>query len=171
METKDQVQLVCTYFAPPVIEEQPEYGKQAVPFIILHDWKGDRRQTYRFAAFLQRSGHAAIIPDLRGHGNSTQVIGQDKPISHERFNRNQMALIIKDIETCKRFLVQKNNSGEVNIDLLAVVAIGEMCPLATEWTLRDWFQFPAYNASGIKQDRTSRHWFWLAHKAAFRLSI
>ena len=151
LETKDQVELACSYFAPPVIEEQPEAGKSAIPFILLHDWEGSRQQTYRFAEFLQSQGHAAIAPDLRGHGRSTSVVGSDQELEFDRLNRSQMDQVINDIEACKKFLVERNDLGELNIDLLTVVAIGEMVPVAAEWSYRDWFQFPAFNSKGIKQ--------------------
>ena len=149
LDTKDGVRLKCTYFPPP----KSEGGKARVvlPFILLHDWDGDRNQMLGYASFLQNSGHAAIVPDLRGHGDSTEVIGLKKPIDYKKFRKSDVMSAQKDIERCKKFLVQQHNKQEVNVDLLCVVAVGQTSVLAVEWTLNDWFAFPARNVQGIKQ--------------------
>ena len=103
------------------------------------------------ASFLQQAGHAAIVPDLRGHGESIEVTGVKKPIDYEKFRKSDVMSAQKDIERCKKFLVQKHNKGEVNVDLLCVVAIGQTSVLAAQWTLNDWFAYPAKNTRGIKQ--------------------
>ncbi|MDB2686083.1 hypothetical protein N9Y42_02625 [Mariniblastus sp.] len=166
LETKDKVELVCTYF-PPVAPEKPDAskdaaaapetepesksaaGKRTITYIILHDWKSSRKDTKALATFLSARGNAVITPDLRGHGDSTRVIGVEKAINSEDFTGNEIGSTIEDIETCKRFLVKKNNAGELNVDMLAVIAIGETVPLATEWVVKDW-SFAPYS-KGIKQ--------------------
>ncbi len=148
LATSDGVKLAVTYFGPPA----PEGAQaKAVPFILLHDWEGDRKQLLQYAAFLQASGHAAIVPDLRGHGQSTAVEGLNKTIDAKKFRKNEVASVQKDIERCKKYLVQRNNEGEVNIDMLSVVAVGESSVLAVEWVINDWFAYPPVNADGIKQ--------------------
>lgn len=149
LDTKDGVRMTCTYFAPPKVEGQEK--KPVVPFILLHDWDGDRRQLLGYAAYLQSSGHAAIVPDLRGHGESIEVTGVKKPINYQKFRKSDVMSTQKDIERCKKFLVQQHNKEQVNVDLLCVVAVGETCALAVQWTLNDWFAFPAKNPQGIKQ--------------------
>ena len=148
--TMDGVKLKCTYFAAAKSTDG-ESGKSVVPIILLHDWAGDRRQLLEFGAFLQSAGHAALVPDLRGHGESVNVTGLETPIDATKFRKGEVASTQKDIERCKKFLVQRHNAGEVNIDLLCVVAVGQTCVLAVEWTLNDWFAFPPYNTKGIKQ--------------------
>ena len=166
LETKDKVQLVCTYFAPnkpkPAgeTEEDPNAqattaedaidGKRVIPYIILHDWESSRKDTTALATFLSSQGNAVIIPDLRGHGDSTKVAGYDKEIAAADFNAAKIAAVTGDIETCKRFLVKRNNAGELNIDMLAVIAVGKTVPLATAWVVEDWSYVP-YNNKGIKQ--------------------
>ena len=159
LETKDKVQLVCTYFAPnkpagakeeeATTEEDPIDGKRVIPYIILHDWESSRKDTTALATFLSSRGNAVIIPDLRGHGDSTKVAGYDKEIAAADFSTGQISAVMGDIETCKRFLVKKNNAGELNIDMLAVIAIGKTVPLATAWVVQDWSYAPF--SKGIKQ--------------------
>lgn len=150
LDTKDGVKLKCTYFASPKSLEG-EGGHSVVPIILLHDWEGDRRQLLEFGAFLQSVGHAAIIPDLRGHGESTQVAGGGATLDATRFRKGEVTSAQKDIERCKKYLVQRHNEGQVNIDLLCVVAVGKTGVLAVQWTLNDWFAFPPFNPKGIKQ--------------------
>jgi len=165
LETKDKVNLVCTYFPAGVrakpaatkgeaaadTETEPAStdGKRTIPYIILHDWKSSRADTEALAKFLSAQGNAVITPDLRGHGESTQVIGSDKLVDAKDFKSNQIAATLEDIETCKRFLVKKNNAGDLNVDMLSVIAIGKTVPMATEWVVKDW-SFAPYS-KGIKQ--------------------
>ncbi len=149
LDTDDGVRLKCTYFAPPKTEGAEP--KPVLPFILLHDWDGDRRQLLGYASFLQRAGHAAIVPDLRGHGESIEVTGAAKTIDFRKFRKSDVMSAQKDIERCKKFLVQQHNKGDLNVDLLCLVAVGETSVLAVQWTLNDWFAFPAKNPQGIKQ--------------------
>ena len=153
LDTPDGVRLKCTYFAPPKVKDAAEDApkKPAMPFILLHDWEGDRRQLLKYGLFLQKSGHAVIVPDLRGHGQSVSVEGLKKPLDYKKFRKQEVMSAQKDIERCKKFLVQKHNQGDVNIDLLSVVAVGETSVLAVQWILNDWFAFPSHNPQGIKQ--------------------
>lgn len=157
LETKDHVKLVCTYYGAPEPEEadaeNAESGKTVIPFILLHDWEGRRHQMHLFGAFLQSQGHAVIVPDFRGHGMSTAVVGRDKPIKFEKFRKQEIASAVLDIERCKKFLVKQNNEGKLNIDLLCVVAVGEASVLAAQWTLTDWFGYSSVNRDGIKQGK------------------
>lgn len=167
LTTTDNVQLACTYYAPPIDPENRETGKSAVPYLLIHDWEGSRENTYQLALFLQSKGHAAMIFDLRGHGASTRVEGRDSSVDYDKFNRQEMNSVILDIECCKKFLVQKNNAGELNIDLLTVLAIGEMAPVAAQWVVNDWYQFPAFNAEGIKQGQDVKMLILVAPRKKF----
>ena len=175
LETKDKVELVCTYF-PPTAPRAPADGsdtaaadtdsdsgkkseppaveiidgKRTIPYIILHDWESSREDTQALATFLSAQGNAVITPDLRGHGESIRVAGVEESIDAADFNSAQIMSTLEDIETCKRFLVKRNNAGELNIDMLTVIAIGETVPLATQWVVKDWTDFAPYK-DGIKQ--------------------
>lgn len=150
LQTKDGFTIACTYLGAPFSEEIEEGRKSVMPFIVIHDWGQTRRQTFQFARFLQSQGHAVIVPDLRGHGRSTKIEGRDKPMEYDSMNRMQKSSVINDIEACKKYLVQRNNEAALNIDLLTVIAVGEMCPVAAQWTVTDW-SYPKVNSSGIKQ--------------------
>ena len=162
LKTKDKIQLVCTYF-PPVAQPTPDAkkdkeadedegtsGKRVIPYIILHDWESSRADTAALAKFLSDKGNAVITPDLRGHGESIAVAGFDSPLKARNFKTPEIATVLKDIEQCKRFLVKKNNAGELNIDMLAIIAIGKTAPLAAAWTVSDWTAYAPYR-DGIKQ--------------------
>ena len=122
-----------------------------MPFILLHDWDSSRVQMHKFSLFLQSRGHAVIIPDLRGHGQSVEVVGSDKTLDYTKFRKSDVAFAMRDIERCKKYLVKRHNEGKLNIDMLCVGAIGETCVLAVEWAMNDWFAFPSHNAEGFKQ--------------------
>lgn len=175
LETKDKVQLSCTYFPPgkPAEEEASKEGasedkeaaeteakpkpdaesagdgKRTIPYIILHDWESSRADTQALATYLQSQGNAVITPDLRGHGASTRVVGSEQVLDATKFRGNQIGTVVEDIEACKKFLVKKNDAGELNIDMLAVIAIGKTVPIATQWVVNDW-SFAPYR-KGIKQ--------------------
>ena len=181
LTTKDKVELACTYF-PPLAQVKPATkgasdkkakaasgsktaappadGKRVIPYIILHDWDSSRADTKALATFLSAQGNAVITPDLRGHGGSTRVVGVSKAVDAQKFKSAEIAATMQDIETCKKFLVQKNNAGELNVDMLAVIAIGKTVPLATQWVVQDW-SFAPYS-KGIKQGQDVKFLIMLA---------
>lgn len=151
LDTSDGVQLKCTYFKAAALEgADQDAGKVTIPFILLHDWEGTRADMLPFAQYLQSLGCAVIVPDLRGHGESTAVAKSTTPLDYEKFRKSEVLTTLKDIETCKKYLVQRNNDGELNIDMLNLVAVGETAVLAVRWTLADWYAFPPVQG-GIKQ--------------------
>ena len=118
-------------------DDTPE-GHRVSPFILVHDWGRSRQDMSRMATYLQSQGHAVIVPDLRGHGESTVMAGSPDPLDQSNFKKNQVLTAVGDIDQCKRFLLEKNNEGELNIDLLNVVAVGDSCHLAIAWAISDW---------------------------------
>jgi len=72
--TPDGVQLSITYF--PGLK-----GKDSIPVVLLHMYRGSGTEFKTLAPYLQRLGHAVIVPDLRGHGGSTvwQIPGRPEP--------------------------------------------------------------------------------------------
>jgi hypothetical protein len=48
------------------------------------------------------------------------------------------SMVTHDLECVRSFLVKKNNDGKINLNLLCVVALEEMCTVASEWAGRDW---------------------------------
>ena len=117
--TVDGVVLHATYL--PGTHE-----KDSVPIILLHGFKGSRHDFDGLATYLQTKGHAVIVPDLRGHGESTDIRrpGSDRNEKIDAGSLRQddfLAMIAADVETVKTFLKEKNNEGELNIDKLCVV--------------------------------------------------
>jgi hypothetical protein len=149
LKTSDGFDIRCTYFKPVYNPETEEPGKTTLPFILLHDWERDRRDFYTFALQLQKAGCAVIVPDLRGHGESAQQ--GDAVLDLKKFRKLELANMVNDIEACKKFLVQRNNDAELNVDLLNVVAIGQTNVLAMNWIIyQDWYGYPPYRGN-IKQ--------------------
>jgi hypothetical protein len=165
LETKDKVQLKCTYFSAQLPESEAAAktkGKTVVPILILHDWGESRKGLAPVATFLQSQGNAVMTVDLRGHGESVTVTGNPKKIDHKKIRGPQIETAMLDIERCKKYLVQRHNEGKLNIDLLTVVAVGKTCSLAAKWTIADWFQFPAINSEGIKQGQDVKSLVFIA---------
>ena len=137
LETKDRVLLKCTYYAAPS-NEQTGSGKSVMPFMLVHDWEGSRQDMLPFAEFLQSSGYAVIVPDLRGHGESTGRVGMTGSLNYKKFRKSDLNSVVMDLERCKKYLVKRNNDGELNVDLLNVVAVGKSAVFAMDWTIADW---------------------------------
>lgn len=141
LETSDGVALSALYY--PGTNE-----KETIPVILLHAWDEDHKSMVGIASTLQsKFGFAAILPDLRGHGLSQRTTKGDE-LDRDRWRTNELSSVIEDIEACKKFLIKENNQGELNIDLLCVVADSESTIFATLWTLRDWSYGPL---GGMKQ--------------------
>ena len=95
LTTKDNVLLRGTYY--PGIK-----SKTTVALIMLHDWGGNRKDLKAMADYLhQNNKYSIIVPDLRGHGESVNVSGSDKPLDYKRFNKDDVELMQLDIEECK----------------------------------------------------------------------
>lgn len=130
--TKDGVQLKATFFPGPK-------GKESVPVILLHGHKGDRKEFVALAPSLQKQGHAVLTPDLRGHGESTMTVGGRK-LDAARFSADQFEqMVYEDMEALRRFLLRKNNDGELNISKLCVVGSEMGALVALSWARYDWF--------------------------------
>ena len=142
LETKDGVLLSAKYFAGTK-------GKDAVPIIMLHsmiDTASTGAAYYKLAGDIQKyMGHAVIVPDLRGHGESTKRRNprdpnSNIPIDAAKFNKDQFAMVGADIEACKKFLLAKNNKGELNIEKLCVIGSDVSAIVALNWAVYDWSQ-------------------------------
>ena len=134
-ETDDGVTVQATYYGS--LE-----GKNAVPVILLHGYKGDRRDFDELALFLQQLGHAVIAPDLRGHGDSkrqTRGAGTVNLDATRLRKEDFLAMAGRDgeVERVKRFLMTKNNNGELNIDKLCLIGADMGATVVLYWTVRD----------------------------------
>ncbi len=178
VNASDGVPIRCSYYAggfvetagdkkdKPKVEKNP--GKEVVPVILLHGWDGRRREFDDLATTLQKRGHAIIVPDLRGHGDSTTVTlpnGDVKNIERDRMRSSDIAGMVLDVEACKKFLLDKNNEGELNIEMLCVVGAEVGATVAVNWAAYDWNrrQLPAF-----KQGRDVKALVLVSPKASFK---
>ena len=144
LETKDGVELQADWFGGVG-------GKETLPVILIHDWDSDRTALRPLAEYLQtKHGHAVICPDLRGHGESLYAKGYDKELDRSRFKKTEFASMFEDIDQCRRFLQEKNDEEELNLDMLVVLACGKMNMHAASWCISDW-QWG--RVGGIKQGK------------------
>jgi len=128
-DTKDRVTIVAQWY-------EGAGTKKTVPVIILHGFGEKRTQYDALAKSLQKQGHAVLVPDLRGHGESTDMAGTT--LDPDRFRARELATMIYDIEAAKRFLWEKHNEGLLNIELLTVVGSEFGATLAMNWVAWDW---------------------------------
>ena len=132
VETTDGVVLKCEWYPGT-------NAKLTLPVILVHDWGEDRSGMLPLAERLQAEhGYAVLVPDLRGHGQSTKHINLEDPLDHTEFKKSQIASAVNDIEACRKFLMQKNNDAELNIEMLSVVASHQTCVHALNWAVQDW---------------------------------
>ncbi|HEX5103500.1 MAG TPA: alpha/beta fold hydrolase [Pirellulaceae bacterium] len=142
LETKDGVALRCTYY--------PGAAKKAsVPVIMVHGWGGTRSEYDSLALGLQGLGHTVIVPDLRGHGQSTVVKlpnGDNETIDPSKLRAKDLEAMVLDLDACKKFLLDKNNAGECNIEMLCVVGAEFGSIVAMQYAVYDWAKprLPAY---------------------------
>ncbi len=155
--TPDGVALRATFFPSAK-------GKNAVPVILLHSWKGSRKEFATLASTLWQAGHAVLVPDLRGHGQSTSQGGRE--LSASRIGAADIALMVQnDMETLKNFLVRKNNAEELNIEKLCLVGAEMGATVAANWTVLDW-SWPQY--PGVKQGQHVKALVLLSPERNFR---
>lgn len=159
IETKDGVELRADWYGGAG-------GKEAVPVILLHDWDGDRTGLTPLAEFLQKKhGFAVIVPDLRGHGESLTVKGSDEELRRSRFKKAEVASMYEDIDSCRRFLQEKNDLGELNLDMLVIVAVGKTGIQAVNWSIADWNWKPI---AGVKQGQNIKALVLIAPRRRFK---
>jgi hypothetical protein len=125
LHTRDGLQLALTYCPSAASEElQQGKGKKTIPIVLLHGLKQTRNDYRDLAHALQKLGYAVIVPDLRGHGESTRRKGdiRDDILDPAKMAPSQFsAMVTQDMKAVKDFLWQKNNARELNIDKLCVV--------------------------------------------------
>jgi pimeloyl-ACP methyl ester carboxylesterase len=137
--TKDNVALRGTYYYPKSDVDK----KEIVPVVFLHSSRGSRDEFGEVPQRLAGLGHAVLVPDLRGHGESTRLgIGN---ITEELDARKQKlapavytAMVAQDLEAVKRFLVAENNAGKLNIEKLCLVGSEMGAAVALNWAAYDW---------------------------------
>ena len=140
LETKDGVFLNVKYYPGTK-------GKDSIPIIMLHSMlnvsASNAVYTKLAAAIQEHMGHAVIIPDLRGHGKSTerrnpQDVNSRLKINREKFGKAEFTSVIQDVEACKAFLKRQNDEGQVNLEKLTVIGSDVTAIIALNWAALDW---------------------------------
>ncbi len=147
IRTKDGVVLKASYFPG-------SKGKEAIPIIMLHAHKGNRRDFEKLAKFFQGDffGAAVLVPDLRGHGESTSVTGSTRPLSADKLNTKQFrAMVDFDMESCKKFLMERHHKGELNIEQLTLIGAEMGASVAILYARNDW-NWPTLSTGKQGQD-------------------
>jgi pimeloyl-ACP methyl ester carboxylesterase len=129
LRTADNITLAATFYPSKL-------GKEAVPVVLLHASKGSRGDFEELALELQRAGQAVMVPDLRGHGDSTQSRFADR--AAELRTADYLAMADEDMEAVKNYLMIRNNAGELNIEKLCLVGVEMGAAVAINWAARDW---------------------------------
>jgi pimeloyl-ACP methyl ester carboxylesterase len=133
LQTSDDLELTLTYY-------RGTKGKQTIPVVLLHMWKQSRNDYKDLAPALQAQGYAVIVPDLRGHGESRHLKGVrgDENLKAATMPPAQFkAMVTCDMEAVKKFLWERNNAGELNIDKLCVVGAEMGASVAVNFALAD----------------------------------
>lgn len=171
LTTKDGVQIACDFY-PGGFQRVGDMIKQVegttvAPIILVHGKEGRGSDFDGFAVGLQSWGFAVAVPDLRGHGRSTtaQTPAGVITVDAERMRPADFAAMVADIEAVKKMLLERNNAGELNIELLGVVGADLGALIAMYWAVHDWSwpQLPAY-----KQGRDVKALVLLSPPASFR---
>ncbi len=141
LTTKDGVLLKATYYPSTL-------GKEAVPIVMLHDLKESRKVFNGLAQVLQnpadaeRPSHAILTIDLRGHGESTTQKnrrGGTQELEASKLGKNDFRnMVLFDMEAVRKFLVKKNDLGELNLNKLCLLGTGLGANVATSWSAVDW---------------------------------
>ena len=140
LTTKDGVKLAVTYYPSRL-------GKEAVPVVMLHDFKESRTVFNGLARALQApseggDSRAVITVDLRGHGESTVQMGaggRTRDLEAARLRPVDFQdMVAQDMEAVRRFLVEKNDRGELNLNMLCLLGSGMGASVATYWAAADW---------------------------------
>ncbi len=137
--TKDQVVLHATFYPG-------SRGKQSVPLILLHGWDGplgpgSGQDLSPLALTLQKAGHAVVVPDLRGHGRSTtRRVGKQatEVIDRDQLRPADIQAMILDVEAVRSFLVDQNNAGNLNLEMLCIIGFEMGSVVALNWIHYDW---------------------------------
>lgn len=137
LEVKDglsKLTMYATYYPSTL-------GKQAIPVLLLHGRSGTRSDYDFLASYLQKQGHAVLVPDLRGHGDSNEVVlanGKRAKLDPAEMKKADFAAIVRDLEEVKAWFIQKNNAEELNAEMLTVVGADMSTVTAMNFALRDW---------------------------------
>ena len=133
LTTKDGVQLSIVYY-------EGTEGEKTVPVVVIHDWKSkEEGATYKtLAEYLQRKGYAVILPDLRGHGDSTRQKYSGNSRKLDPTKARPESVIDGDLESIRMFLLEENNAKRLNLAATTLLGVGQGAILACVYAIYDW---------------------------------
>jgi len=148
LRTTDGIELGVQYFAVP------EDEKSEATVVLLHDLGGSSDLLVPLAETLQRAGCAALVPDLRGHGESDIPAYAKAAAGGEQWKllrKQDFELMAKtfggrvrgqgdirgDVETVRHWIKEQAPTGGVDLDKLVVVGSGLGGAVAAAWTVAD----------------------------------
>ncbi len=142
LTTDDGVQLQITYYASGE-------GKEAPVVVMLPDYKGSRAIFAPLARRLQapdddgdQVSYAVVTVDLRGHGESTRQIfmdGSEQVLDAAKLNKDDfLAMVALDMKAVRKFLLAKNDAGDLNLNKLCLLGTGLGASVAANWAATDW---------------------------------
>ena len=144
MVTRDGVVLMGTYFRAadagrdtPVVVMLPDAGESRVVFDRLAE-----RLTEAAEEDDARTPMSVLSFALRGQGDSNQVRtarGGTMSIAGERLSPAAMeAMVQQDLEAVRRFLVDRNDEEELNLNRAAYFGVGMGAVVAANGAAYDW---------------------------------
>ena len=104
---------------------------------------------------LQKLGLAVVTVDMRKHGKSNvDAAGKTETVMR---NDDYQHMWQGDLEAVKQFLMEEHQAKKLNVNKLAIVAAGEMAPIAARFAVFDWSKIPYDDApANSPSDRTPR---------------
>jgi pimeloyl-ACP methyl ester carboxylesterase len=147
-------------------------GKESVPVLLLHMYRGSRADFAPLVPILQERGFAILAPDLRGHGQSRKRVSLSgrgpatTVLNAEKFGPADFAAMVQfDLEAWKRFLLEKNDAEQLNIERLCIVGAEMGASIGLVWARLDW-SWPQY--PGIKQGQDVKALVLISPQWSFR---
>ena len=132
LTTKDDVGLNALYY-------EGTEGENTVPVVVIHDWKEEGATYQTLAKYLQSKGYAVLLPDLRGHGNSTRRkngrSGQSRTLTPRNVKPEN---VVGDLEAVRMFLLEENNAKKLNLAATTLIGVGGGAILAAHYAIYDW---------------------------------
>ncbi len=132
--TKDGMQLKATFYPG-------SKGKDTIPIVMLHQFKGNRQDFKDLAVYFQGDffGASVLVPDLRGHGESTAVPGSPRALSADKLTPAQFQAMVQfDVEACKKYLMERHHKQELNIEQLTLIGSEMGGTIAMLYAKGDW---------------------------------
>tara|TARA_Y100001933_G_scaffold55150_2_gene54618 strand:+ start:13104 stop:14174 length:1071 start_codon:yes stop_codon:yes gene_type:complete len=151
LTTTDGVKLNVTYY-------EGTEGENTVPVVVIHDWKSkEDGATYKtLAEYLQSRGYAVILPDLRGHGDSTTQKASGRTLKLDPSKVRPESVLAGDLEAVRLFLLKENNAKRLNLAATTLIGVGQGAVLAAWYAIYDWDDFARYPRNDPGKQRLIR---------------